>query len=259
MSRNLRLETLILLECLGEAVLDTAGALFNPTAGRFTGCGGDVEPLERKLRCLAARGVITLPTPADPRTVRLTATGRELVSSGIDSATRWRRPWDGKWRMVLFDVAEHERPVRARLRLALRRARLGYLQGSVWISPDPLDQLHETVKSMTANPEALLFFEGRPFAGEYDAALVSGGWNFPRINEAYRASLAVLGALPKASAAPRLWRDWLVREHAAWTRATAADPFLPEGLLPPDYLGRKVYEARPSALKRATAHLFSAA
>jgi len=258
MSRNLRLETLIFLECLGEAALDAAGALMNPSVGRFTGCGGDDEPLERKLRRMAARGVITLPAPADPRTVRLTEAGRRLVTGGIDLPARWSRPWDRTWRMVLFDVAEHERTVRTKLRHALRRARLGYLQGSVWISPDPLDELRKKIKSMTANPEALLFFEGHPFAGESDAALVSGGWSFSGINDAYRESLAILAAMPKADEAPRRWREWLEREHTAWVRATFVDPFLPECLLPPDYLGRTAYEVRRTTLKHAATHIFRA-
>ena len=72
MPRNLRGDTLLFLDCLFAAVLDTAGTFMTPTAGRFT-CGGwDDEPLDRKLRRLAARGVITLPDPADPRIVRIT-------------------------------------------------------------------------------------------------------------------------------------------------------------------------------------------
>ena len=124
MSKNLNLSTLIFLECLAEAIGDTAAALARPTVASLTGAA-DNEPLARKLRRLAARGVITLPEPADARIVHLTEAGRIVARGDLSPAERWTRPWDGHWRMVLFDVTEHERPARDRLRYVLRKARLG--------------------------------------------------------------------------------------------------------------------------------------
>jgi phenylacetic acid degradation operon negative regulatory protein len=192
MPKNLRPETLIFLECLAEAIGETAATLARPTRANLTR-SYDNEPLDRKLRRLAARGVITLPEPTDPRVVRLTEVGFTLARGEFAPEQRWARQWDGHWRMVLFDIAEHDRPVRTRLRAALRHAKLGYLQGSVWISPDPLEQLRSSIRSITANPESLLFFDGRPSAGETDAAIVAGAWDFARLDEAHRECLGILG------------------------------------------------------------------
>lgn len=43
--------------------------------------------------------------------------------------------WDGKWRIVLFDVPETKRPVRDYLRGVLKRAGCYPLMRSMWISP----------------------------------------------------------------------------------------------------------------------------
>lgn len=253
MAKNLRQETLVFLECLAEMVGDAVGALARPTRLSFT-MARDDEPLDRKLRSLAARGVITLPEPADPRIIKLTEIGSALARGGVSPTERWSREWDGRWRMVLFDIAEHERPVRTRLRYTLQRARLGYLQGSVWISPDPLDLLRGTVRAMTANPEALLFFEGRPSAGEPDATLVAGAWDFPRLQEAHRECLAHLAHHPSDTDSPQRWRTWLIKERDAWLRSLDLDPLLPNALLPRGYLGKEVHARRRAILRRALPH-----
>ena len=253
MSKNLNLSTLIFLECLAEAIGDTAAALARPTVASLTGAA-DNEPLARKLRRLAARGVITLPEPADARIVHLTEAGRIVARGDLSPAERWTRPWDGHWRMVLFDVTEHERPARDRLRYVLRKARLGYLQGSAWISPDPLEQLRDTVRAMTTNPEALLFFEGRPFAGESDAALVNGAWDFSRLAEAHRECLGLLTHPPADTDSSLRWRGWLQKERDAWLRALDLDPLLPTALLPKGYLGKEVHSLRRTLLRRAFPH-----
>lgn len=46
--------------------------------------------------------------------------------------------WDGKWRMVIFDIPENAHKYRDRLRNLLKGLGFKYLQGSVWISPYPL-------------------------------------------------------------------------------------------------------------------------
>jgi phenylacetic acid degradation operon negative regulatory protein len=259
MLKNLRFETRFFLECLAEASADAADVLLHPTLGRLTSLGGCRDDcFEKKLRLLAARGIITLPQPTDPRIVRLTQLGRECAVSGIDPEARWAREWDGSWRFVLFDVAEVDRKIRDRLRRELGRARMGYLQGSVWVSPEPLAELRKTVESVAANPEALLFIEGRPCGGESDAAIVEGGWNFARINEAYRANLAAHETVPRVSDSPSCWRQWLAHERETWQAAIALDPLLPHSLLPGGYLGRKAFGARRKAIRSFTAHYFSA-
>src|SRR2546428_9700030 len=42
---------------------------------------------------------------SDNRLYRLSAQGRLHALGGRDPKERWARPWDGQWRLVLFDVA----------------------------------------------------------------------------------------------------------------------------------------------------------
>ena len=61
----------------------------------------------------------------------VTAQGRLHVLGGRDPETQWARPWDGQWRLVLFDVPTGQNSQRERLRRYLRDKGFGYVQNSV--------------------------------------------------------------------------------------------------------------------------------
>lgn len=45
------------------------------------------------------------------------------------------RKWDGKWRMLIFDIVERKRPLRDKIRRTLSHIGFFRLQDSVWIYP----------------------------------------------------------------------------------------------------------------------------
>ena len=59
--------------------------------------------------------------------------------------------WDGKWRIVLFDIHEKRRQVRARLRELLYGAGFVRLQDSVWVHPYPCDEFVALVRAHLAS------------------------------------------------------------------------------------------------------------
>ena len=85
---------------------------------------------------------------------------------------------------------------RERLRRYLRDKGFGYLQNSMWISPDPLTQEREILGGGNINVESLLLPEARPCAGESDAEIVAGAWDFERLNRRYARHLKVLAERP---------------------------------------------------------------
>src|SRR6266513_1066496 len=50
------------------------------------------------------------PNSPDDRLYRLTAQGRLHALGGRDPQEQWARPWDGRWRLVLFDVPTGQNP-----------------------------------------------------------------------------------------------------------------------------------------------------
>src|SRR5207247_647662 len=102
------------------------------------------------------------------------------------------------------------------------------------------------------NVESLLLLEARPCAGESDAEIVAGAWDFAQINRRYARHLKALeerprGALRTDAAAKGLLR-WAEVERQAWLDAVTNDPLLPVRILPPDYLGQQAWRRRVEVL-----------
>ncbi len=193
-------------------------------------------------------------SPSD-RLYRLTTQGRLHVLGGRDPEKCWARQWDGQWRLVLFDVPTRQNSQRERLRRYLRDKGFGYLQNSVWISPDPLEQERQILGGGTINVESLVMLEARPCAGESDAEIVAGAWDFERINRRYARQMKVLadcptGALRNEAAAKVLLR-WAAAEREAWLDAVTNDPLLPDRILPSVYLGQQAWRRRLEVLRDA--------
>ena len=194
-------------------------------------------------------------TAPNDRLYRLTAQGRLHVLGGRDPEQRWARPWDGQWRLVLFDVPTDQNAQRERLRRYLRDKGFGYLQNSVWINPDPLNEERQILGGGKINVESLVLLEARPCAGESDAEIVAGAWDFERINRRYARHLKVLkerpGGATRCDVAAKALLRWAATEREAWLDAVTNDPLLPGRILPSDYLGQQAWRRRVEVLHDA--------
>jgi phenylacetic acid degradation operon negative regulatory protein len=199
------------------------------------------------------------PASPDDRIYRLTWQGRLHALGGRDPQVRWAREWDGRWRLVLFDVPTAQNSHRKRLRRYLRDKNFGYLQNSVWITPDSLEEERQILGGGKINVELLILLEARPCAGESDAEIVAGAWDFEHINRRYARHLIILnerpsGALRNDAAAKALLR-WATAEREAWLDAVTNDPLLPKRILPSDYLGQQAWRRRVKVLRDASQQL----
>jgi len=200
-------------------------------------------------------------TRSDDRLYRLSARGRLHALGGRDPEERWARTWDGRWRLVLFDVPTGQNAQRERLRRYLRHKGFGYLQNSVWIQPDPLEAERRILGKGKINVESLLLLEARPCAGESDAEIVSGAWDFERINRRYTRHLKVLGDRPvdplRSNAAAKGLLRWAAVEREAWLDAVTNDPLLPGRILPSEYRGQQAWRRRVEVLRDAGRQLIT--
>ncbi len=198
-------------------------------------------------------------SPTGDRLHRLTALGRLKALGGRDPETCWRRRWDGRWRLVLFDVPEARGSTRNTLRRYLRNRGFGYLQNSVWITPDPVPQERAILADGPVDVESLILLEVRPCAGESDAEIVAGAWDFAAIDQHYTRHREILVRRPRGGvdteAATMALHRWLREERQAWQAVMERDPLLPESLLPPGYAGRGAWRQRQAVMVEAGAQM----
>ena len=191
-------------------------------------------------------------------TIRLTPQGQTAAFGGVDPLKRWQRRWDGKWRLLLFDLPSGQQRLRLRLWRWLRTERLGFLQNSVWTSPDALDESCLPLKRLHLTPESFTVFIGQPVPPDTDADFVQSAWDFVAINRRYQSAMNVMERgrdfAVQGDAKPAQFHQWLKAEREAWAAAITIDPLLPEPLLPPGYLGREAWKLRQSVFAALAKH-----
>ena len=93
--------------------------------------------VEKVTGSLMRKGYVEKVEAPEGIVIKLTDKGRQklLFFNLGEIQSKESVKWDGKWRMVFFDVAETDRDKRDSLRGYLKKLGLKQMQESVWISP----------------------------------------------------------------------------------------------------------------------------
>ena len=111
--------------------------------------------VKRAAERLASEGYIR----RDGELLSMRAAGLRLLrqtASNIHEKLRTKE-WDGKWRMVTFDIPERQRESRNAVRAILKRAGFVKLQHSVWIFPHECEELAQLIKEDTRLSRHVLY------------------------------------------------------------------------------------------------------
>ena len=96
------------------------------------------EALSNLKRC----GYLEIVEIKNTKSLRLTIKGK---LKALLPLSRKKKEWDGRWRLVAFDIEEKRRGVRGRFREALRMLGFLPLQKSLWITPYDVSEKVEEV------------------------------------------------------------------------------------------------------------------
>lgn len=108
--------------------------MFNP--GFYAYSSWEGRPLKKStlaqaLKRLREKGLINEDRMDTNKVVfKLTEVGKDIL--GLDEFNE--KTWDGKWRIVIFDIPEQKRLIRDLFRRNLKKWGFKHLQKSVWIS-----------------------------------------------------------------------------------------------------------------------------
>jgi len=98
---------------------------------------------------LSAKGLITFEERDGKRYARVTERGEQVLAleSLREKSAQKPKRWDGRWRVVLFDIPERRRRVRNRLRSFMQEYGFFRLQDSAWIYPYDCEDLIALAKA----------------------------------------------------------------------------------------------------------------
>ncbi|MEK7141058.1 MAG: PaaX family transcriptional regulator C-terminal domain-containing protein [Patescibacteria group bacterium] len=183
--------------------------------------------------------------------LRLTSVGRERIVRDFPMLSLANKPWDGRWRIVIFDIAEIDKNTRELLRDKIRQLGLGMLQESVWITPHDVSvDLREFLESKDLGEAAFVLEISSILAGDQEL-LVRKIWNLDDLEEVYRDIIEEAGKLNdlyvvssgrnvQYAGAKRTELIEKVRKiRQGYGEALLSDPCLPRELLPKDWPAEK--------------------
>lgn len=109
---------------------------------------------------LAALGYVTFEKRDGKSYARITDAGRkklvfELEKQKLDLSKK--RRWNGRWRVIIFDVPERRRRTRDRLRVLMRELGFVRLQDSVWVFPYDCEDFIALLKAELKIGSAVLY------------------------------------------------------------------------------------------------------
>lgn len=100
------------------------------------------------VKSLAKRGLVKVYQSRGETVVCLTEAGHtELLKYSLQEKMLVQKKWDGKWRMIIFDIEERRRKARDRVRRDLQSFGLVKLQESVWVYPYDCEEVVTLLKA----------------------------------------------------------------------------------------------------------------
>lgn len=172
--------------------------------------------------------------------------GLRLTSAGANVKQRLYQArceeWDGRWRVVIFDIPERERKIRDDFRFELKKLGLGPWQKSVWVTPFDISAELGSYLQKQNLATAVQIVVGERFGGPSDREFAATIWPLEDLSKKYASLLGSWGEeLSKERSAKERLRMAAVL-HNRYLDILAGDPQLPSRLLPPNWGGRPAQE-----------------
>lgn len=98
---------------------------------------------------LEKEGLVSVSGERGERRIMITEKGRDMMQKIEFGQYEIQEQafWDGKWRVLIFDISERRRRVRNQLRRLLEGAGFVRIQDSVWVCPYPCDEFVSLVRA----------------------------------------------------------------------------------------------------------------
>jgi phenylacetic acid degradation operon negative regulatory protein len=170
--------------------------------------------------------------------LRLSSFGEKALVRDFPYFAMRKKKWDGRWRIVFYDIPEENKVLRQQLQGKLKELGFGMIQESVYISPfDVAEDLREFLIAQDLEDFVFVSLAKGLFVGDIKL-LAEKVWGLEKLNEEY---FKISQKIKKGESFGEIFAEYedILRK----------DPCLPFELLPDDWMGKRVYQEIKKLLK----------
>lgn len=155
--------------------------------------------------------------------------------------------WDGKWRMLLYNIPEEKRQIRDELRKELIWSGFGLLSNGVWITPNNLkNQINDIIDKYNIR-ECVHFFTADNEGPQSNKQIITNCWDIDHINKQYQMFIKfyegeMVENRQKLEEGKMSNQDCFVERTLLvhhYRKSLFIDPGIPQELLPEKWLGEQ--------------------
>lgn len=148
--RKLSEQSLLILKAIGYGMVDFINVMTDLPPDTYASGAFRVryrEPYKPYKRTydLKRNGYITIKRKQNKSFFSLTPKGRLELLKYLHLEKIMKKKWDGRWRIIIFDIPEKMRKWRDYLRMELKKLGFTTLQESVYITPYPVTKELERI------------------------------------------------------------------------------------------------------------------
>lgn len=182
--------------------------------------------------------------------MRITSEGKKVIQRDFPMLLLQNKHWDGRWRIIMFDVEEVNKKARNRLRRKLKELGFGMLQKSVFISPHDLLRDFSEFAQASGIKDYLYLLETHKLVAGPEREFANRIWRLDDLNERYKDIVAQIDKIKNShlfsiddrskksdSGAKENMQKTCANIRNNWLKIVIDDPFLPKMFLPKPWYG----------------------
>jgi len=165
----------------------------------------------------------------------LTSKGRKVYFQKYPLARLRKKPWDGNWTLVSYDIPSNKQQnyLRNKLRYNLRNFGFGQLHQSLMVSPLPLEEPIQEFIEGEGFEEFAVVMRSRRIWGFSDREIAQKAYDLDSLRSLYEELDETFEQACKKASDLKRWRMY-------YLAVDNSDPQLPDELLPNDWPGDDV-------------------
>ena len=167
----------------------------------------------------------------------LTSKGRKVYFQKYPLAKLRKKPWDGNWTLVSYDIPSNRKKnhLRDKLRYNLKNFGFGQLHQSLMVSPLPLEEPIQEFIEGERLEEFVVVMRSKRIWGFSDHEIAPKAYDLARLQLLYNELNEAFGQARKTKSDLKRWRSY-------YLAVDNADPQLPDELLPEGWPGEEAHK-----------------